>query len=69
MPAPSPTRKPNRKAPRRSPLRRFLFALFGWGAALALLAVLGTALAVALSMASLPAGPSSRGRELINPTV
>lgn len=57
MPAPSPTRKPNRKAPRRSPLRRFLFAVFGWGAALALLAVLGTALAVALSMASLPSYP------------
>ncbi len=51
MNAPPPKR---RRGKRRSGLSRFLTAVIGWGAALALLAALGLALAVALSMASLP---------------
>ena len=53
----APNSKP-RTAPRRRRQRslaaRLAIAVVGWGAALALVAVLGTALAVALSMASLP---------------
>jgi penicillin-binding protein 1A len=48
-------RTPKRKPPkRRSFLSRAVTGLLGWGAALALLGALGLALAVALSMASLP---------------
>jgi penicillin-binding protein 1A len=51
MHAPNPKRRPRKQ---RSFLSRFLTGLIGWGAALALLATLGLALAVALTMASLP---------------
>ena len=51
MNAPPSRRKPRKK---RSGFSRFLTGLIGWGAALTLLAALGLALAVALSMASLP---------------
>ncbi|MGL6043479.1 MAG: transglycosylase domain-containing protein, partial [Sandaracinobacteroides sp.] len=51
MQAPSPKRRPRK---RRSFLSRLFTGLIGWGAALAALAVLGLALAVALTMASLP---------------
>lgn len=43
-----------RKAPQRSLIGRIVFGLIGWGAILALLGTLGLALAVAVSMASLP---------------
>ena len=52
MPEPTPKRKPAKK--RRSAFSRFVTGLIGWGAALALLAALGLALAVALTMSSLP---------------
>jgi penicillin-binding protein 1A len=51
MNAPPLQRRPRK---RRSGLSRFVTGLLGWGAAVALLATLGLALAVALSMASLP---------------
>lgn len=54
MPAPPPKRNTPKRKPRRSFARRLTIGVLGWGAALALLAVLGISLAVALSMASLP---------------
>ena len=52
MHAPNNKRKPPKK--RRSAFARLVTGLIGWGAALALLGALGLALAVALTMSSLP---------------
>ena len=52
MHAPSNKRKPPKK--RRSAFARLITGLIGWGVALVLLGVLGLALAVALTMSSLP---------------
>ena len=51
----SPPIKPPK--PQRSFLRRLFLGLFGWGFALALLAILGLVLAVTLTAASLPTYP------------
>ncbi len=57
MHAPNPKPNHRRKPPRRSFFARFMLGLVGWGLALSLVGFLGLALAVALSMASLPSYP------------
>ncbi len=54
MPPSQPPKKQGRKPVRRSRAGRFFRAVVGWGLALVVLGALGLALAVALTMASLP---------------